>query len=490
MVNNGDLDLVTSSPSPQVNPAIPESVGALLAEEWTINPTSTLPSFLERMMMEESRRCGWQALQSLLLVIEQRLSRAVEEDQGQDSRDHDSVGAVNGTGRLSRLYHALLGRWPRRVAKVFLQKLVRPFGPEIRFLILCVLERFSLALSDATISESLYGGRRVKLCEPSSTEKSGKRNLRPIENRDRMLLAFFMAFGPYLEERSEYFFRCFFRLCSSSSINTTSTSFTRIARKNKLMIILNVLWPLLRSTTKATFLWYRWRYLLGKTIFFDPYSSRMDLVVRRVTMEDQQKSTQQMGNGGKKKAVDPSNTRIDHIQRNLSKLVSSGELRFITGAFVSGYAALAWFARIRLIRQELQREQELHGIRQRQLRGRGRGREQNQERNADDFDSNGFISASKANNKTIPSPPLPASSSDNSSRTTSANNTRNSANSKPGVCPLCNEPRIHPTASTGGYVFCLKCILSFVRQNGSSCPVTGKSCPESSLVRLYEPTTH
>ena len=38
---------------PLVNPMVPSSCGALLAEEWTIDPNSTLPSFLEMKMIEE-----------------------------------------------------------------------------------------------------------------------------------------------------------------------------------------------------------------------------------------------------------------------------------------------------------------------------------------------------------------------------------------------------------------------------------------------------
>jgi hypothetical protein len=39
-----------------LNPSLPSSEGALLAEEWTIHPYSPLPSFLVLILIEEARR--------------------------------------------------------------------------------------------------------------------------------------------------------------------------------------------------------------------------------------------------------------------------------------------------------------------------------------------------------------------------------------------------------------------------------------------------
>merc|ERR1712071_482952 len=33
-------------------------------------------------------------------------------------------------------------------------------------------------------------------------------------------------------------------------------------------------------------------------------------------------------------------------------------------------------------------------------------------------------------------------------------------------CPICKEPRINPTASTSGYVFCYKCLVLHLREKG------------------------
>ena len=55
-------------------------------------------------------------------------------------------------------------------------------------------------------------------------------------------------------------------------------------------------------------------------------------------------------------------------------------------------------------------------------------------------------------------------------------------------CPICHEPRINPTASTSGYVFCYRCLIMHLRQKGEHCPVTGVFCNESMVIRLFEPT--
>ena len=54
-----------------------------------------------------------------------------------------------------------------------------------------------------------------------------------------------------------------------------------------------------------------------------------------------------------------------------------------------------------------------------------------------------------------------------------------------GSCPLCRRTAVYPTASTGGYVFCLSCIVPVSRRQGR-CPVSGRPCKESQLVRIFE----
>lgn len=471
MVSDDPITTNSFSSDLPVNPAIPDSTGALLAEEWTVNPRSTLPSFLERVMMEEARRSGWETLRSIFGVLEDRISRMVINYERQIINEANDVGDVE---EIKRIYFTLFRRWPIRVLKALLQNVMKPFGPEIRFLLVYILERGSLTYSKASMSEALYGGKRVKLGETNTFDKH-ERSLRPIGKRDSVRLAFFLAFGPYLEERSIFLFQHFRKLCLSSSYFAGRVSTASYTRRKALQSTLNIVWPLLRATTKGTVLWYRWRYFLGRSVFFDPYSRLLNLVVRRTTMEDHQRteSEPQIKEAGMD-GVNPNIIRMATIQKHSLELIRSGRVRRALGGLTSFLIALAWVARIRSIRQELRQERELHDLRQIQHR---------QQRIDTHQDVNG-----NRKNILIPSPPRCSLSSRRETKT-ALNLFGKAADHNSGVCPLCDEPRILPVATTGGHVFCLKCILSFLRQNGGMCPVSKKPCPESSLVRIYEPTS-
>lgn len=480
---------------PRINPAIPDSIGGLLAEEWMIDPSSTFPSFLERMMMEGARISGWQTLRTICRVLEERLSRLLDEDRRHD--DNVSYNSVEYRRRWTKTFRS----WSVRIARMFLQR-VKPFGSEIRFIIVYMVERSSLLYSNATISDALYGAKRVKLgtttlhsnssipTNSSQGEEGRKRSLLPITKNDSIRLAFLMAFGPYLEERSESFFQYILELFSSSpriiSSERSSNGTTNRTKTNKLLIVLKTAFPLLRMTTKGTFLWYRWKYLLGRSVFFDPYSSWLNVIVRRVTMEDQEKQQNVTPAVSEKVRKDGSTLRSGSIPEYLQKLIRSRGLQLTAVGVASSLVALTLIARIRALRQELRQERELHEIRQEQQQQQ---RESEHERDHNDLSSDIFHKGS-IHNKLLPPPPNPVSFSHSSSNIRKSDKTyvnlQNLAGCNPNVCPLCKQPRIHPTASTGGYVFCLKCILASISQR-PVCPVTGKRCPESSLVRLYEP---
>ena len=68
--DGGQADMNIRGP-PRVNPMVPDSIGGLLAEEWTIDPISALPSFLERTMMDEARRSGIESLKTVFVLFEE-----------------------------------------------------------------------------------------------------------------------------------------------------------------------------------------------------------------------------------------------------------------------------------------------------------------------------------------------------------------------------------------------------------------------------------
>lgn len=55
------------------------------------------------------------------------------------------------------------------------------------------------------------------------------------------------------------------------------------------------------------------------------------------------------------------------------------------------------------------------------------------------------------------------------------------------VCPLCRKVRSNDTAlATSGYVFCYRCIYTYVKTN-HRCPLTGYPSELQHLIKIYSP---
>ena len=194
------------------------------------------------------------------------------------------------------------------------------------------------------------------------------------------------------------------------------------------------------SAAQGIHLLQRWRYLLGQSVFFDPFSQWLNLVVRRVTAEDQKTSNSDTDASAKLLADASALSRLITNSKGFQKMALG---------LVSSSIAISWLDRLRSTRQELrQRQAQPHP---------------NQSAN------------SRQTASTLPPPLVPVPT-----------KTSSLTNGPATICPLCRQPRVHPTASTGGYVFCLKCLLASLKER-PVCPISGKGCPESSIVRLYEP---
>lgn len=193
----------------------------------------------------------------------------------------------------------------------------------------------------------------------------------------------------------------------------------------KLKSLYVTLYPYLRMTREGSVLAYQFLYLAGKSVYFSPWSHLLKLVVRRVTAAD---------------AANPSSSSssTSSSSRQLSDEKVAQARRVVVG-LVSSFLVVGWLSKWR---QELRR-----------LR--------------------------RAQTKQPPFPPAPSMHVDPHLRLRPVVD--------PAVCPLCQQPRIHPVASTSGYVFCQRCLTLYVRQHGK-CPLTGRDCPESRITRLYETT--
>ena len=405
--------------SQRINPLVPESTNALLAEEWTIDPNSTLPSFLEMVMIEEAQRSAWQTLKLILGQMEDRIRRW-----------HEEISIRNGARDMSIYQRTLILLKVPQLAKTVSEDILANFGSEIQFLIMYLLERRSLISSGAaTMSEALHGTKRVKLhmgteamgnAQGDSTVRQGK--LTSLKKRDGIRYATLLVLGRYLLDRGNRFYEGIVQ-------NQPQPGILPIRLQN----LFRFLYPFLYLSSKGLNLVQRWQYLLGDSVFFDPYSKFLGLVVRRVVADDApSKSTDHRTSHTSVKLFETINDR-------LSSMVNSQTFRRLSVGLLSSVIGISWIARLQITRQKIRMKR--HMIR-------------------------GDLNISAPHKPLSEAPEIkdcPATH-----------------------CPLCRSPRINPTASTSGYVFCLSCLTAALRSK-PVCPITGKDCPESSVIRLFEP---
>lgn len=378
-------------------------------------------------MIEASQKVAWKSLKSFFSRVHDRLERWCQ--------GSSAIGDDNHRLALWRFF-------PKatllliQMAQLLNDTLLSKYSPEFRFLVFYWLERRSLLSgSAATIEEAIHGGRRVKVTtrpqvsgysSPSTTSHQG--TLRPMEKHDGIRLALLMALGQYFMERGEVLHQQQLRM-ESHSLG---------GRSRHVQKLLTYIYPFLYSSAKGFNLIQKWRFLLGQSVFFDANSRWLNLVLRRVVADDSTSSP----------AVGQSNhPSLDNSGSGRNTLVKlpqvwqSQKFRRIVIGLLTTIGGISWMARLQMMRQQLRREALLRG--------------------------------ELGRSSLSPPKPLPAIQ-------------RTLPKISPTHCPICRLPRINPTASTGGYVFCLTCLTSALRTR-PFCPITGKSCPEGSIVRLFEP---
>ena len=113
---------------------IPGTLGALIAEESTIVPNSPLPSFLERMMMQECRRSGYETLQTAMNFLSHRLMHM----EGQQSYHNLQDAAPRPSSSILRLAVFCQQLWRQlsyQACHNIRTRILEPFSPELRFLL-------------------------------------------------------------------------------------------------------------------------------------------------------------------------------------------------------------------------------------------------------------------------------------------------------------------------------------------------------------------
>lgn len=351
------------------------------------------------------------------------LEMKMMEEATASARSGMALGLEYMLQRASQTRHP---QWRARITR-FIEYCIKTYGAELRLVVTYLVNRKCLRSNAcATVAESLYGGRRAKL---GPVGENGQRSVLSLDDRDKTRLALLLALGPYLQERLEELYQRW-KLQAQSQTAACDRNTSMWA---KLRAAFVAAYPYLHMTKEGTIIVYQWLFLLGMTLHFDPASHILNQVVRRTTKADVPQS--KVGGGDGILATETSLSSTEAVRMDpLRKAILVG----LSSTFVLG-----WLRQFRnLVRAQTQQRQ--------------------------------------SSIEAIPPPtPLPV-------KLDQKTRMRPPSMTNPKLCPLCRQPRINPAASSSGYVFCHRCIVMFVREHGK-CPITGTACPESRILRVYEP---
>ncbi|KAL9185255.1 hypothetical protein ACHAXT_003032 [Thalassiosira profunda] len=493
-----------NNPSAPHNSTVPTTVGAILTEEFTLDPLSPLPSFLELTFVDVARNSGRRALAAAWGVGVAWLEGTAEQLRGLERLADMMVARINrnnsgrarastpGLVRLLRAVRALivrLRRWRVRVLRrlcVAFLRTVKALGPELQALFMFAVDYNCIHyMNGGTACETVYGLKRSKIVraqQPSRTVRqsvagakdhaqlqNGVAELTKFEKTSSALLA---ALLPYWKERCDKFYEGWKdRSNNSLAYHPAHNSVHNHTINNNTKEKFLQLYPWIHLVHEGSIFLYQFAYLMG----FSPYWSfsmhSLGVFLRRMTVADvqqqqrrkqqEQLQSQQRGlsppsqQAPQMKAAVPPPTPGPLMQRRFTipQLIRGAVLFSLSYTLLSG-----WYAHF---------QRELRLRRRRWIAG--------------DDDESALQTTQGGEAKRcqlpIPPPPVPPTLLDEDKEI-----------SDNWSCPICKEPRINPAASASGYVFCYKCLVSHLRRVGHYCPVTGVPCAEDKVVRLYEPT--
>ncbi|KAL7466581.1 hypothetical protein ACHAXS_006875 [Conticribra weissflogii] len=318
--------------------------------------------------------------------------------------------------------------------------------------------------------------------------------------------------------------------------NRSNSRLINTIDKQKLKQTFLDLYPYLHMTHEGSIFLYQFAYLLGYTPYWSFSFHLLGVILRRMTMADVQheqlqkheQHQRQLALQVQKQSKLASSNRVNTVlttqsvqtpnaTTSLSKTNTSSNItgpNLLRGAilFSVSYTVLSgWYSHFQ--RQlRLRRRRWIAGAEHRaastatnhrnEVSTPGRGRRTTTTTTTTSSEGGNGLDDDRLHvHLPIPPPPLPPSTSMLSS---------SSSENVPGKpisdsikyrtmdnnimklddwsCPICHEPCINPTASTSGYVFCYKCLVMHLRNEGEYCPITGMPCAESRVVRLFEPT--
>ena len=483
------------------NATVPQTIGALLTEENTIDPLSHLPSFLELTFVDVARNSGrvalsaaWDMVVVYLKGSEERLARLeqmmiykVANLRRQRNRS-SNFAAMNrvvaaAIARMRLCYYTRLRRTCYIIAKA-----LESLAPELQSLVMFAIDYHCIHyLAGSTGCEMVYGLKRSKVVNTRQSnavtekknESKNQQGVTDLTSADKTKSAALAALIPYWKERCDKLYTNL----NEQPRNSRSRHSIQLSANIDIEKIKNLFlqfYPYLHFIHEGTVFVYQFAYLLEYTPYWSFSLHGLGVILRRITVADVQRKDNKQQPAQSSKA--PSSSTQSHqntkqhgspigtlTKQPLSKLTVSNLLR---GAFIFSvsYTLVSGWCRY------FQRELSLR--RRRWIAGEDNNFSQLQMRGQDNV-TNDERNTQRRIHHPIPPPPMPP---------IKLKQLEDQDAAQEWVCPLCHEPRINPTASTSGYVFCYKCLLLKLRRDGEHCPLTGMPCKESQVVRLYEST--
>ncbi|KAK1740597.1 peroxisome assembly protein 12 [Skeletonema marinoi] len=488
----------------QHNPTVPTTIGALLTEEYTLDPLSHQPSFLELTCVDVARNSGRVALSAMWEVgvtwLEGVLGRLRRMEHLADRLLAYSTAAARSpsstnmlaafsktikttTCRIKLWYYSHL----RRMCHL-LHRTIKTFGPELQILILFAIDYNCIHyLSGSTACEMVYGLKRSKLVQSSSSK--GQYKVVELTKWDKTMSALLAALFPYCKQRCDNWYKelteqseseeqltAHFetrmqisqghdtnRQLQSNNINSTNYSMTLDKFKQKIVNF----YPYLHMTHELSIFLYQFAYLLEYTPYWSFSMHTLRVMLRRMTVADVQEQQRQKQPLLQKSQKDGERVLDANIMTKKNDAPPINPSSMIKGAllFSVSYVLLSGWV------SHFQRELRLR--RRRWIAGEGSS-------TANDTTTDDNNAGTSRKQLPIPPPPM--------NLEVLVDDEGNTRHIDKWSCPICHEPRINPTASTSGYVFCYRCLIMHLRQKGEHCPVTGVFCNESMVIRLFEPT--
>lgn len=299
-----------------------------------------------------------------------------------------------------------------------------PYTAELSALITYVVERRILNVYGATLMEFfMYGLKRSKVTP------EGK--ITDITNKDKIRSALMVSLIPYFKEKLPALFH---HNIPSPLIIEHDNHYQISSWKRKLQLMYVRIYPIFHFALEGTLLAYQWAYLFGRSIYYSPDLHVLHIIPRRLTLEDMSSKQEPK--------ISPS-TPQNKSSSSITWTPSSAKIASFL--FVS-----RWLFRIFNLMRRRRQRQAIETV---------------LSTSADPLAFTSLVYPA-------PEPPLSTLCSQ-----------RQQLVVAPGLCPLCNQIPVNPSASPSGFVYCYKCLVIYIRDHDGLCP-HGYICSEDQIVRL------